>query len=191
MNHVQAETDLVSQQRNPVYTNRSRDHDCPPLTTVSNLMNADSGIGTAPSSTAARSSLPSSKDYLCPRLTHTSPLHCTSTRSFHYPARLYRLCSLPYMRRRMHPHTRNRAHPQAHPHKLAKSRAHTHSHKCTLAHSHAGREGHSHMRRWGQRHRGDESKAYQRREHQCDDHRPAANAKQSSGLIWPPCDSVE
>ena len=63
--------------RNPAYTTRSRDHDCPPLTTVFNLMNADGGIGTAPSSTAARSSLPSSKDYLCPRLTQTSPLHCT------------------------------------------------------------------------------------------------------------------
>ena len=151
--------------------------------------NADGGIGTAPSATAARSSLPASKDYPCPRLRQTSPLHCTGTRSFQYPARLYRPCSLPYMRRRMHPHTRNRAHPQAHPHAPATPRRRTHAR--TNAHSHAGPVGHSRMRRWVQRHRGDESKGYQRREHQSDDHRPAANAEQSSGLIQPPCDSFE
>ena len=153
-------------------------------------MNADGGIGTAPSSTAARSSLPSSKDYLCPRLRQTSPPHCTGTRSFHYPARLYRLCSLPYMRRRIAPtHTKSGT-PTSTPTRTGNN-AQTHTHSRTNAHSHAGPEGHSHMRRRVQRHRGDESKAYQRREHQCDDHRPAANAKQSSGLIWPPCDSVE
>ena len=38
-NHVQAETNRVSQARNPTYTNRSRDHECP-VTTVSNFMSA-------------------------------------------------------------------------------------------------------------------------------------------------------
>ena len=60
------------------------------------------------------------------------------------------------------------------------------AHKHTLAQMHtrsrtSGQEGHSHMRRWVQRHRGDGSKGYQRRKHQSDDHRPAANVKQSSG----------
>ena len=89
----------------------------------------------------------------------------------------HRPCSLPYMRRRMHPHARNRAHPQAHPHAPATTRTRTHS--ATNAHSHAGREGHSRMRRWVQRHRGDESEGYQRREHQSDDHDPLQTQTQA------------
>ena len=156
--------------RSPVYTNRSRDHECPPLTTFVNLMNADGGIGTAPSSTAARSSLPASKDYPCPRLRQTSPPHCTSTRSSNTPlgSTVRALCPT-YMRRRMH--TKSGTATKAHPHALATTRRRTHTR--TNARSHAGREGHSHVRRWVQRHRGDESKGYQRREHQSDDHRPA------------------
>ena len=155
--------------------------------------NADGGIGTAPSATAARSSLPASKDYPCPRLRQTSPLHRTSTRSFQYPVWLgstvRALCpacedACTHAHEIGHTHT-----PPTQAGKIAQT--HTHTHKCTLAHSHAGREGHSHMRRRVQRHRGDESKGYQRREHQSDDHRPAANAEQSSGLIQPPCDSFE
>ena len=186
MNHVQAETDLSMPTRNPVYTNRSRDHDCPPLTTVFNLMNADGGIGSAPSATATRSSLPASKDYPCPRLRQTSPLHRTSTRSFQYPVWLGSTV------RALCPtcedactHTHEIGHTHKHTHAHRQQRARTRKHTRTNAHSHAGREGHSRMRRWVQRHRGDESKGYQRREHQSDDHRPAANAnaKQSSGLI--------
>ena len=70
--------------RNPVYTNRSRDHECR-LQPFSNGINAHGGIGTAPSSTAARSSLPSSKDYRCPRLRQPRPPHCTSTRRLPIP----------------------------------------------------------------------------------------------------------
>ena len=164
--------------RTPVYTNRSRDHECPPLTTFVNLMNADGGIGTAPSSTAARSSLPASKDYPCPRLRQTSPPHCTSTRSSNTPLGSTVLFALHTCEDAC---TRNPAQLQAHPHALATSPTRTHTR--TNARSHAGREGHSRMRRWVQRHRGDESKGYQRREHQSDDHRPAANANPSSGLI--------
>jgi hypothetical protein len=84
-----------------------------------------------------RSSLPSSKDYPCPRLRQTSPLHRTSTRSFQYPARLYRPCSsLPYMRRRMHPHTHTKSGtPTSTPTRIGNT-AQTHtknSQKCTLA----------------------------------------------------------
>jgi hypothetical protein len=84
-----------------------------------------------------RSSLPSSKDYPCPRLRQTSPLHRTSTRSFQYPARLFRPCSsLPYMRRRMHPHTHTKSGtPTSTPTRIGNT-AQTHtknSQKCTLA----------------------------------------------------------
>ena len=144
-----------------------------------------------------------------PRLRQTSPPHCTSTRSSNTPlgSTVRALCPT-YMRRRMH--TKSGTATKAHPHALATTRRRTHTR--TNARSHAGREGHSHVRRWVQRHRGDESKGYQRREHQSDDHRPAmrrwvqrhrgdeskghqrrkhqsddhrpaANAKQSSGLM--------
>ncbi len=146
----------------------------------------------APSSTAARLSPPSSKDYPFPRLRQTSPLHCTSTCSFRYPARLYRPCSLPGMRRRMLPHARNRVNPQAHPHTLAKCRRHAHAH--TLAHRHTrtlalGRQAHSRMRRWVRCHRGDEGKG-----DQGDDHRQAANKRKEKAklpLIKPPRDAFE
>ena len=118
--------------RNPVYTHRSRDHECPPLTTAFNLMNADGGIGTAPSSTAARSSLPTSKDYPCPRLRQTSPPHCTSTRSSNTPlgSTVRALCPT-YMRRRMHKKSGTATSTSARTGNIA--HAHTHSHKCTLA----------------------------------------------------------
>ena len=82
-------------------------------------------------------------------------------------------------------------HNRTHLHTLARRKRTLNSQIRTNAHSHAGRVGHSRMRRWVQRHRGDESKGCQRREQQSDDHRPAANAEQSSGLIQPPCDSFE
>ena len=125
MNHVQAETDRVSRARNPIYTNRSRDCGCPPLTTVSSLMNADGGIGTTPSSTAARSSLPSSKDhYLCPRLRQTSPLHCASTRSFQYPlgSTVRALC----------PTCKDAC---THTHEIGHTHKHTHTHRQQCAHA--------------------------------------------------------
>jgi hypothetical protein len=58
------------------------------------------------------------------------------TRGFRYPAGLYRFCSLPYMRRRMHPHARNPTHPTSAPTQTgndARAGAHTrtNSHKCT------------------------------------------------------------
>ncbi len=155
-------------------------------------MNADGGIGTAPSSTAARSSLPASKNYPCPRLRQTSPPHCTSMHSqlriprWALPSVLFALHAKTHAPTVVpHTHEIGRTHKHTRTHWQRRAHAHTHPHKCTLARR---REGHSHMRRWVQRHRGDGSKGYQRREHQSDDHRPAANVKQGSGLIQPPCD---
>ena len=150
--------------------------------------NADGGMGSAPSATAARSSLPASKDYPRPRLRQTSPLRCTSSRSFQYPVWLGSTV------RALCPACEDactHTHEIGHTHTHRQQRAHAHTHTRTNPHSHAGRVGHSRMRRWVRRHRGDESKGYQRREHQSDDHRPAANAEQRSGLIQPPCDSFE
>ena len=132
-NHVQAETNRVSQARNPIYTNRSRDHGRPPLTTVSNFMNADGGIGTAPSSTAAGSSLPSSKDYLRPRLRQTSPLHCTSTRSFQYPA------GAPTVRA-LCPTCEDAC---THTHEIGPTHKHTHTHRQQRAHAHTLQQMHT------------------------------------------------
>ena len=121
--------------KKPIYTNRSRDHGCPPLTTVSNFMNADGGIGTAPSSTAAGSSLPSSKDYLRPRLRQTSPLHCTSTRSFQYPAGAPTVRALcPTCEDACtHTHEIGPTHKHTHTHRQQRAHAHTLQQKCTLA----------------------------------------------------------
>ena len=103
-------------------------------------MNADGGIGTAASSTAARSSLPASKDYPCPRLRQTSPPHCTSMHS-QLPIPRWALPSVLFaLHAKAHeptvvPHT----HEIGHSYKSTSARTgnnaqtHTHSHKCTLA----------------------------------------------------------
>ena len=98
--------------------------------------NADGGIGSAPSATAARSSLPASKDYPCPRLRQTSPLRGTSTRSFQYPVWLgstVRALCPTCEDACTHAHEIGHTHKHTHTHRQQCAHAHTHSHKCTLA----------------------------------------------------------
>ena len=98
--------------------------------------NADGGIGTAPSATAARSSLPASKDYPCPRLRQTSPLHRTSTRSFQYPVWLgstVRALCPACEDACTHAHEIRHTRKHTHTHRQQRAHAHTHSHKCSLA----------------------------------------------------------
>ena len=154
--------------------------------------NADGGIGSAPSSTAARSSLPASKDYPCPRLRQTQARYAVlALAASNTPCGSALLSVLFALRAKTHAPTHTKSGTLTSTPTRTGNNARTHTHTRTNAHSHAGPVGHSRMRRWVQRHRGDESKGYQRREHQSDDHRPAANAAQRSGLIQPPCDSFE
>ena len=136
-------------------------------------MNADGGIGTAPSSTAARSSLPASKDYPSAEANKPATLYlalaASNTPLGLPPSVLFAL----HAKTHAPTHTKSGT-PTSTPTRTGNN-ARTHTRTRTNAHSHAGRVGHSRMRRWVQQHRGDESKGYQRREHQSDDHRPAAN----------------
>ena len=134
-NHVQAETNRVSQARNPTYTNRSRDHECP-VTTVSNFINARWRDWHCPELNCSRIIPALEQGLSVPSATANKPatLYLALAAS-NTPLGSYRPCSLPCKRRRMLPHARNRERP----HTLATTRARTHTR--TNEHSHAHERG--------------------------------------------------